>query len=347
MMSNFSAISGAYKTNPSISDAPDLGIVGRSDGLLDALGTVRAVAPTTAAVLVTGETGTGKELIARAIHGWSFRSDRPLVRVNCASIPRELFESEFFGHAKGAFTGAVRDRIGRFELADGGTLFLDEVCEIPLELQSKLLRVLQENEFERVGEDRSRRVDVRIVAATNRDPIAEIRRGSFREDLYFRLNVVPISVPPLRDRLEDILPLANYFLGEACRRFDRGPFSLQDSHRMALEKYAWPGNVRELRNVIERAVALSVERLIELSGILRQLGEGSRELQSSRYLTEEEFRESERRNVTAALEVAGWKIAGAGGAADLLGIPASTLANRVRTLGISRPGDQRSDFRAE
>ena len=312
-------------------------IVGNSESLRVVLQTLKTVAPTTASVLITGQTGTGKELIARAIHTLSSRKDKPLIKVNCASIPRELFESEFFGHVKGAFTGAIKTRVGRFELADGGTLFSDEVCEIPLELQSKLLRVLQEGEFERVGEERTRQVNVRLIAATNRDPLEEIQNGRFREDLFFRLNVVPITVPPLRDRGEDVTLLAEHFLARACKEFNRGPFKLASQQKNALRRYGWPGNVRELRNVIERAVALSTDELIELDYLLASPTDKNASAEEGGFLTAEEFRVREKANITAALEVAGWRIAGAGGAAELLGVPASTLANRLRSLGISKP----------
>ncbi|HEY8333851.1 MAG TPA: sigma 54-interacting transcriptional regulator, partial [Tardiphaga sp.] len=230
------------------------GIIGQSEAIQKTLRQVKLVAPTTAAVMITGESGTGKELIARAIHEASHRRDRPMIRVNCAAIPRELFESEFFGHARGAFTGAVRDRIGRFELADGGTLFLDEVGEIPLELQGKLLRVLQEGNFERVGEERTRAVDVRVIAATNRNLKQEVARGKFREDLYFRLNVFPVESVPLRERREDIPLLAQHFLMSEKLKSD---LRLSEGDARKLTRYDWPGNVRELQNVIERAAILA------------------------------------------------------------------------------------------
>ena len=232
------------------------GIIGQSEAIQKTLRQVKLVAPTAAAVMITGESGTGKELIARAIHEATSRSDRPLIRVNCAAIPRELFESEFFGHVKGAFTGAVRDRIGRFELADGGTLFLDEVGEIPLELQGKLLRVLQEGNFERVGEERTRTVDVRLIAATNRDLKQEVQRGRFREDLYFRLNVFPVESVPLRDRREDIPLLAQHFLMSESKEL-KSNLRLSEGDARRLSRYDWPGNVRELQNVIERAAILA------------------------------------------------------------------------------------------
>ena len=233
------------------------GIIGESAAIQKTLQQVELVAPTDATVLITGESGTGKELVARAIHEASRRGNRPLIRVNCAAIPAELFESEFFGHAKGAFNGALRDRIGRFELADGGTLFLDEIGEIPLELQGKLLRVLQEGQFERVGEERTRHVDVRVIAATNRDLKAQVRRGRFREDLYFRLNVFPIELVPLRERPDDIPLIAVHLLQEATRKLNSGKLLLTEGDARRLAQYAWPGNVRELQNVIERAAILA------------------------------------------------------------------------------------------
>ncbi len=239
-------------------------IVGESPALAGMLARIEAVADTPANVLIVGETGTGKELVAHAIHGRSRRADAPLVKVNCASIPHELFESEFFGHAKGAFTGAYRDRVGRFQLADGGTIFLDEVGEIPLELQGKLLRVLQEKEFERVGEDATRRVDVRVIAATNRDLEKEVEAGNFREDLYYRLSVFPVQVPPLRKRGDDVIQLAVHFLEQVCREFGRPCPSFTQAQVDAMRRYSWPGNIRELKNVIERAVILSPGETLRL-----------------------------------------------------------------------------------
>jgi len=237
-------------------------IIGDSPALRMVMAQIEAVAQTNATVLVTGESGVGKELVARAIHGASQRADAPLVKVNCASIPRELFESEFFGHKKGAFTGAVRDRVGRFRLAHGGTLFLDEVGEIPLDLQSKLLRVLQEQEFERVGDEQTRKVDVRIVAATNRDLRKEAAEGNFREDLFYRLGVFPIDVPPLRERVEDILPLALHFLEDAAKELNVARPDVPMAVARSLERYAWPGNIRELQHVMERAAILAAGRPI-------------------------------------------------------------------------------------
>ena len=295
------------------------------------------VAPTDATVLVTGESGTGKELIGRAIHEASARRDRPLIRVNCAAIPRELFESEFFGHVRGAFTGALRDRIGRFELADGGTLFLDEVGEIPLELQGKLLRILQEGQFERVGEERTRTVDVRVIAATNRDLRAEVRAGRFREDLYFRLDVFPIHSAPLRERIEDVAPLALHFLRHAERKLKVSGLGLSEADVRRLAAYDWPGNVRELQNVIERAAILARNgRLtIDLPGTApRPAAPEPIVLPTDGLLTEEERRQRDRRSLMAALDLAGGKISGPGGAAERLGIRPTTFASRLKAHGL-------------
>src|SRR5260370_23532358 len=232
-------------------------IIGQSEVLRKVLAQISTVAPTEANVLILGESGTGKELVARAIHDLSAHKDHPLVRVNCASIPKELFESEFFGQVRGAFTGAIKDRAGRFELADGGTLFLDEIGEIPLDLQSQLLRVLQEGQFERVGEERTRTVKVRLIVATNRDLLAEAKAGRFRLDLYYRLSVFPIELPPLRERPEDIGPLADHFVQQSARRLGVPRPRLTRMQAQELESYDWPGNVRELQNVVERAVILA------------------------------------------------------------------------------------------
>src|SRR5262249_50111149 len=232
-------------------------IVGSSPAFQRILQQIELVAPTSASVLLLGESGTGKELIARRIHERSPRHNRPLIKVNCASIPRELFESEFFGHVKGAFTGAFRDRTGRFQAADGGTLFLDEIAEIPFELQGKLLRAIQEGQFERVGEDHTRRVDVRIVAATNRDLQQELAENRFRQDLYYRLSVFPIHLPPLRERREDIAELTTHFVAAASARLNVPAAAVTRQHLDALRQYSWPGNIRELQNVIERAVILA------------------------------------------------------------------------------------------
>jgi len=295
------------------------------------------VAPTDASVLIHGESGTGKELVARAIHQSSRRSAHPLIRVNCAAIPAELFESEFFGHIRGAFTGAVRDRVGRFELADGGTLFLDEIGEIPLDLQSKLLRVLQEGQFERVGEERTRKVDVRIVAATNRNLREEVQAKRFREDLYFRLNVFPIHSPALRERPEDIAPLAMHFISEIGKRLNLHGRRLKAVDMERLQRYAWPGNIRELQNVIERALITSQDHnlLIDLPDDVGSAGlEKVTQAYSTKVLTDEQVRALERENTLAALRACGGRLFGDEGAAQLLGIKPTTLASRLKRLNI-------------
>ena len=320
-------------------------IIGTSPAIRQVLEAVETVATTDANVVVAGETGTGKELISRAVHDLSARRGKALIKVNCASVPRELFESEFFGHVKGAFTGALRHRKGRFELADGGTLFLDEVGEIPLEMQSKLLRVLQEGQFERVGDERTRHVDVRIIAATNRDLKREAEKGRFRQDLYYRLNVFPIEVPPLRERKEDVPLLVEHFLDQAARELKRPRPTLSPAGARQLQAYDWPGNVRELRNVIERAVivARGGEPRFDLP-----LDSGSSapspERQASaapaarrEVIPEAEMRRRERDNLIAALESTGWQVYGAGGAAELLGVKPSTLASRIKKMGIVKP----------
>jgi transcriptional regulator with GAF, ATPase, and Fis domain len=302
---------------------------------------IEQVASTDATVLILGESGTGKELVAREIHRRSGRAERSMIRVNCASVPEELYESEFFGHVKGAFTGAFKDRVGRFAAADGGTLFLDEVGEIPLALQSKLLRVLQDGQYERVGDDRTRAVDVRVIAATNRNLVREIKAGRFREDLYYRLNVFPIEVPPLRKRVEDIPLLAEQFLVRASQKLERRA-RLLEHDVSALQRYSWPGNVRELQNVIERAVitAKGGRLRLHLLGAERAgtpESSVSREPQTSQVLTDEAIRDLERKNLLAALERAGGKIYGAGGAAELLGMKPTTVASRIERLGLKRP----------
>ena len=317
-------------------------IVGTSQALRRMLKRIEAVADTPASVLLQGESGVGKELVAREIHGRSQRADRPLVKVNCASIPKELFESEFFGHVKGAFTGAHRDRIGRFQLADGGTLFLDEVGEIPLELQGKLLRVLQESEFERVGDDVTRSVDVRVIAATNRNLEQLIVDGKFREDLFYRLSVFPVDVPPLRVRGEDIVQLAQHFLEQTCKDFGREALTLTRAQAAKLRTYDWPGNVRELKNVIERAVILSTGQVLRLDLSLPGMApdaapEARGEINPDEVLTEKDMREFQKANIIGALKQANWKVSGKGGAAELLGVKPTTLADRIRTYKIKRP----------
>lgn len=324
-------------------------IVGKSEPLKQMLSQIEAVAQTPANVLVLGESGVGKELVARAIHASSDRADAPLVKVNCASIPKELFESEFFGHIKGAFTGAHRDRVGRFQLADGGSIFLDEVGEIPLELQGKLLRVLQESEFERVGDDVTRSVDVRVIAATNRDLEQLVLDGKFREDLFYRLSVFPIMVPPLRERRDDVVQLAQHFLADTFRDFGRDPLPLNKAQVKAIRDYDWPGNVRELKNVIERAVILSHGGVLRLDLSLPSQPEAAtpnvdadRRLEAveqageSGVLTEAEIKTLQKNNLLKALRLSNWKVSGKGGAAAMLGVRPTTLADRVKSYGIKK-----------
>lgn len=330
-----------------VGEAPgEMGIVGRSAGIRGVCNAVRQVAPTDATVLILGETGTGKELVARAIHETSPRREQALVRVNCAAIPESLIESEFFGHEKGAFTGATARREGRFAQADGGTLFLDEIGELPLDLQAKLLRVLQEGEFEPVGGTRTVKVNVRVIAATNRTLEDEISAGRFREDLYYRLDVFPIRVPALRERGDDICLLAEAFVRRFAERMGRRFEDLTDRDRELLRSYDWPGNVRELQNVIERALILSPARTLDLGRAIPRPDNGA-EIESAcadpaarpqiRVLTAVEMEDLEKRNLLLALEKSEWKISGVDGAAMLLGLPASTIASRIKALGIRRP----------
>ena len=320
-------------------------IIGESAALRRMLARVEAVAQTSASVLIQGESGTGKELVAHVIHTRSPRSDAPLVKVNCASIPSELFESEFFGHVKGAFTGAHRDRVGRFQLADGGTLFMDEIGEIPLDLQGKLLRVLQEGEFEQVGSDRTRSVNVRVVAATNRDLDKAVEDGTFREDLFYRLSVFPIDVPPLRDRGDDIVQLASHFLEKICQDFGHRPLSLGRQHLELMRNYDWPGNVRELKNVIERAVILSKGKLLRLDLAMADIPRSTTagiattpsEAATPPIMKEQEFLELHKNNLLAALRETGWRVSGPRGAAALVGLKPSTFTDRMKKFGIARP----------
>ncbi len=320
-------------------------ILGHSPALQKVLAQIATVAPTEANVIILGESGTGKELVARAIHDLSARKERSLVRVNCASIPKELFESEFFGHVRGAFTGAVKDRVGRFELADDGTLFLDEIGEIPLDLQSKLLRVLQEGQFERVGDERTRTVKVRLIAATNRDLLAEAKGGRFRLDLYYRLSVFPIEVPPLRERLEDIGELADHFIRQAARRLGVAVSRLMPTQVQQLQRYDWPGNVRELQNVIERAVILAKGGQLHFDLPLRATGDPplnpptqttNPDLESEAELSLDELEVREREILTAALRRTNWKLYGRDGAAALLQIKPTTLVSKMKRLNIQK-----------
>jgi PAS domain S-box-containing protein len=313
-------------------------IIGRGPGISRVLGQVSMVAPTDASVLITGESGTGKELVARAIHDRSLRSARAFIKVNCAAIPRELFESEFFGHVRGAFTGATANRTGRFELADGGTLFLDEVGELPIDLQSKLLGVLQEGRFERVGDGRALSVNTRVIAATNRDLEAEVAQRRFRLDLFYRLNIFPVSVPPLRDRSEDIVPLAQYLLGVTCRRLGRAALCLSDLHREQFLSYDWPGNVREMQNVIERAVILArAHRALRFDIPSREAcqEEGRCAAEIPQVMDEKQRCARDKSNIENALRRTRGRIAGPDGAARLLGIKPSTLRSRIKAYGVS------------
>jgi PAS domain S-box-containing protein len=315
-------------------------IIGASDGLRKVMKQIELVAPTDATVLITGESGTGKELVARAIHEHSARSGRALIKLNCSGVPEGLFESEFFGHVRGSFTGALKDKPGRFELADGGTLFLDEIGEVPLAMQPKLLRVLQEQELERIGDTRNRKVNVRVIAATNRDLTKEVDEGRFREDLFYRLRVFPIEVPPLRERCEDIAPLAAHFIRQSARKMNRPEPQITRVALAQLTSYDWPGNVRQLQNVIERSIILwqggpltfdlpvvcTTEHPGEISGLPPK----------QRLLTREELKRRERDAIVVALKQANGKVFGPGGAAELLNIKPTTLSSRLSSLGINR-----------
>jgi transcriptional regulator with GAF, ATPase, and Fis domain len=320
-------------------------LVGQSAAFRHVGSQIDVVAPTEASVLILGETGTGKELVAHEIHRRSARKDGPSIRVNCASIPRELFESEFFGHVRGSFTGAVKDRAGRFETAERGTIFLDEVGEIPLDIQNKLLRILQEKRYERVGDDRTRRANVRIVAATNRDLKKAVAAGSFREDLFYRLNVFPIQVPPLRERVDDIPLLAKHFVELSAKELKCARPRLTRAAATQLQNYDWPGNVRELRNVVERSVILARGGALEFDlpisnqaappalPIPRAAGNPAQ----PKFLTEVEVQRFERDNLAQALEAANWKISGRDSAAELLGLKPTTLLSRMTKWGLKKP----------
>jgi transcriptional regulator with GAF, ATPase, and Fis domain len=316
-------------------------LLGNSPALHRVLEEVAMVAPTDAPVLITGETGVGKELIASRIHSSGPRRDHPMVRVNCTAIPHELFESEFFGHVRGAFSGASRDRIGRFQLADGGSLFLDEVGGLPLEMQPKLLRVLEDGEFEPVGDDKTRRVNVRVIAASNRNLAIAIRAGQFREDLYHRLSVFPIEVPPLRERKDDIAILAQAFIEATCRHLGRPSQILTENDCSRLRDYDWPGNIRELRNVVERAVIrahFGILRFDLPDGRSPQIHDEAKPATAPsngiEIIRAEEMKRRERENIIAALRRSKGRICGTGGAAELLGVRPTTLSARVRKLGL-------------
>jgi len=314
-------------------------IVGRSAALETVFQQVERVAPTVSTVLIQGETGTGKELIAQAVHNLSTRYGRPFINLNCAAIPFDLLETELFGHERGAFTGAIAQKIGRFELADKGTLFLDEVGDIPLALQPKLLRVLQEQEFERLGSGRTHHVDVRLVAATHRDLAGMVKRNEFRSDLYYRLNVFPILLPPLRERREDIVLLVQHFVDVFSRRMGKKIEHIPVETLNAFKSYSWPGNIRELQNVIERAVILSDDGVLP-----NKLPATRREpmIVSPEHTT---LRDSERALILEALEMSGWVIGGPNGAAARLGLKRTTLIGRMKKSGICRPYQEPDRYR--
>jgi PAS domain S-box-containing protein len=310
-------------------------IIGESEVMKYVLYSMEQIAPTDTTVMILGESGTGKELIARAIHHNSNRKGRPLIKVDCAALPANLIESELFGHERGAFTGAVEKRIGRFELADSATLFLDEIGELPLELQKKLLRVLQDGEYERLGSAKVMHTDVRIIAATNRDLEADVRRRRFRKDLWYRLNVLPLSLPPLRDRVDDIPPLVDAIISKAQRRPGKQIRTIPKEVMEELMAYPWPGNVRELENVIERAMIFSESNSLKLAAPLKN-PQPAKTPEPSDSPFQSLF-EMEKSHILMALEKTNWNVTGKGGAADLLGINPSTLRGRMRKHGIRRP----------
>jgi formate hydrogenlyase transcriptional activator len=312
-------------------------LIGKSHAFRIILYQMEQVGPTDSTVLILGETGTGKGLIARRIQQQSGRKDRPLVTVNCAALPATLIESELFGHEKGAFTGAVDRKIGRFELADGGTIFLDELGDLPLELQAKLLRVLQDYEFERLGSSTTRTVDTRVIAATNRDLDLLIEQGAFRADLYYRLGVFPIRIPPLRERRSDIPLLVWFFITNLQARFGKTFETVPSRVMDALISYDWPGNVRELRNIVERAMILSPGARLELDDTFPEHGRTKRATARTRKRKSENLKDVEREHIVRVLEECGWKVRGKDGAAERLGLKRSTLQSRMKRLGIQRP----------
>jgi formate hydrogenlyase transcriptional activator len=313
-------------------------IVGRRGSLRSILNQVEAVAHANTTVLITGETGTGKEVIARAIHELSPRRNRHLVKVNCAAMPAGLLESELFGHERGAFTGAINSHVGRFALADRGTLFLDEIGDMPLELQPKLLRVLQEREFEAVGSTRTTRVDVRIVAATNQDLKQMVRDREFREDLYYRLNAFPIYLPPLRDRKADIPELVEYFVQQFAASTDKTIETIPEDTMRALVRHCWPGNIRELQNYIERGVILSNDGIFEPAPL-----DSCEPLEAEQEISNPTLEDKVRREILAACQRANWKLGGPRGAAARLGLKRTTLFYKMKRLGIAPPADHRQD----
>ncbi len=315
-------------------------IVGGSSRLRKVMQQIQLVAPTDATVLITGESGTGKELVARAVHEQSARRERPLIKLNCSAVPEGLFESEFFGHVKGSFTGALKDKPGRFELADGGTLFLDEIGEVPLAMQAKLLRVLQEQELERVGDTRTRKVNVRVIAASNRNLKKEVDEGRFRQDLFYRLSVFPIEVPPLRERREDISPLVANFIRQSTRRMNRPEPQVSKAALDRLRSYDWPGNVRELQNTVERAIILWREGPLifdlPVSPARPNTEHQTKPSADGALPTRDQLKRQEREMIINALKQTNGKVSGPGGAAELLAMKPSTLASRISSLGINR-----------
>jgi len=319
-------------------------IIGQSPAHKNVLQQIELVAPTDASVLILGETGTGKELIAREVHRKSKRHKKPMVKVNCAAVPRELWNTEFLGHVKGAFTGAIKDRVGRLSAANGGTMLLDEVGETHIEHQSKLLRVLQEGEFEKVGEEKTQKVDIRFISATNRSLHSDLESGQFRKDLYYRLNVFPIEVAPLRERREDIPLLAEYFLNIAARKMNRMKITLTSEHLKTLQEYDWPGNIREMQNVLERAMirSRSGKGHLDLNGPIepgmsRPEKPRLHQDEADNVLAESEIKKMIKENTLAALSNTQWKVYGPGGAAELLGIQPTTLMSRLKKMGLEKP----------
>ena len=320
-------------------------IIGNSHPIKTVISQIELVAPTDANVLIHGESGTGKELVAREIHRHSQRKNKPMIKVNCATIPKDLYESEFFGHVKGAFTGAVKDRIGRFEAADGGTIFLDEIGEIPLDLQSKLLRILQEGEYERLGEDKTRKVDVRIIAATNKQLLEEVKANRFRDDLFYRLNVFPIHIAPLRERKDDLQLLAVHFIDKLSTRLNVPAPQLTQANLLDLQAYEWPGNVRELENAVERAIILTRTKTLNFTSMhdvfpstASPPAEHTRTLATDdTVLSAGAMKQLERQNTINALRMCKWKIYGDDGAARLLDIKPTTLIERMKRMRIQKP----------
>ena len=316
------------------------GIIAEDDSMVAVLNLVEQVAGTNATVLIQGETGTGKELVARAIHKASTRADKPLIRINCGAIPANLIESELFGHEKGAFTGATASRKGRFLLADNGTIFLDEIGELPLELQPKLLRIIQEGEFDPVGSSETVKVDVRIIAATHRDLLNFSKEGKFREDLYYRLNVFPIVVPPLKDRGNDVHLIAQEMVNQYSAKQNKKIAILAEEDKALLSRYSWPGNVRELQNIIERAVIIAQNGTIRWETVIPKITDDLTEApkpQEAKIYSAEEITKIEKENILKALRKTSWKISGRGGAAALLQLPPTTLASKIKALNITRP----------